>query len=392
MVRSIVRPLVGLISIAALVAVIALAAVMFRDGFADTTRVTVRSPRAGLVMYPDAKVKMRGVTVGKVADVTERPDGTAEIGLAISSDQVRRIPSNVTVDIAASTAFGAKFIEFLPPLQRSTASIHAGQIFDSDHVTVEINTIFERLTAVLGQVEPEKLNETLGALASATDGRGEQVGRMLTDLDSFLAKVQPALPDLSHELDVAPNVAASYADAAPDITATAGNATEISRTLVDEQQNLDALLVSAIGLGEVGNRVVGDNGNQLISMAHLLVPTAELLNEYGPGLKCSIEGLDYLDHVPPVQLPGMGLTVNFLWGAEPYQYPRDLPKVAATGGPQCSVLPVEYNTHPKYLIVDDGAVPFPNTNRGLRLNVPLLQSMLFGGVPAAASAPNGAPR
>ncbi|AHH16179.1 MCE family protein MceA [Nocardia nova SH22a] len=388
MLRNILRPVVGLLSIAALVGVVTLAVVMFRGGFADTVRITVLSPRAGLVMYPDAKVKMRGVTVGKVASVDERDDGTAAIQLAINSDQVRRIPSNISVDIASSTVFGAKFIELLPPAQRSATSIHAGQIFDSGHVTVEINTIFERLTAVLGQIEPEKLNETLGALAGATDGRGEQVGQMLTDLDSFLAKVEPAYPALSGEIAAGPKVAASYADAAPDLTATAANATTFSKTITDEQKNLDALLVSAIGLGDVGNQVLGDNGPTLTSMLHMLVPTTDLVNEYGPGLKCSIEGLDYLDHVPPAQVPGIGLTVNFLWGAPKYEYPRDLPKVAATGGPQCSVLPVPYNGHPPFLVVDDGAVPFPNTNRTVQLGPDLLRDVLLAPPPA----PNGAPK
>ncbi|OXR42787.1 hypothetical protein B7C42_05125 [Nocardia cerradoensis] len=387
MLRNILRPIVGLLSIVAIAGVVALAVVMFRGGFADTVRVTVLSPRAGLVMYPDAKVKMRGVTVGKVAAVDERPDGLAAIQLAIDADQVRRIPSNVTVDIASTTVFGAKFIEFLPPAQKSATSIHAGQIFDSGHVTVEINTIFERLTAVLGQIEPEKLNETLGAIAGATNGRGEQVGQMLTDLDSFLAKIQPALPALSREITAGPNVAASYGDAAPDLLSTARNATTISRTVVDEQANLDALLVNAIGLADVGNQVLGDNGAPLASMLHLLVPTTDLAAEYAPALKCSIEGLDYMDNVKPVQVPGMGLTVNFLWGAEPYRYPRDLPKVAASGGPQCSVLPVPYNGKPKFVVVDDGAVPFPNTNRTLRVNPDLLQSVLFGAVDPTAGGP-----
>ncbi|MBO0854003.1 MAG: MCE family protein [Nocardia sp.] len=365
-------------SILAIVGVISLAVVMFQGDFADTTRITVMSPRAGLVMYPDAKVKMRGVQVGKVATIEDRPDGQAAIQLAIDSDKLRRIPSNATVDIASTTAFGAKFIEFTPPATKSGKSVHAGQIFDSQHVTVEINTVFEKLTAVLGQIEPDKLNETLGAIAGATDGRGDQVGQMLADMDSLLAKVQPALPSLNNELQMGPNVAASYGDAAPNLTAVAGNTTKISQTLTDEQKNLDALLVSAIGLGQVGNQVLSDNRGNLASMLHLLVPTTGLTAEYGPGLKCSVDGLDYLSKVPHLNIPGAGLTVNFLWGAEPYKYPRDLPKVAAKGGPHCMGMPVPYNGKPKMLIVDDGAVPFPNTNRALRVNNDLLETLLYG--------------
>ena len=54
-----------------------------------------------------------------------------------------------------------------------------------------------------------------------------------------------------------PAVFNAYADAAPDLVKTVDNATRISQTIVDEQQNLDALLISAIGLADIGNDVLG---------------------------------------------------------------------------------------------------------------------------------------
>lgn len=80
---SLLRPLVGLISILAVAAVFLLAANMFRGGFAETVPVTVISQRAGLVMNPDAKVQVRGVQVGRVAEIEALPTGQAAIHLAI---------------------------------------------------------------------------------------------------------------------------------------------------------------------------------------------------------------------------------------------------------------------------------------------------------------------
>ena len=40
---------------------------------------------------------------------------------------------------------------------------------------------------------------------------------------------------------------------------TLNNAVKISKTVVDEQRNLDALLISAIGLADVGNDVLSAN-------------------------------------------------------------------------------------------------------------------------------------
>ena len=152
--------------------------------------VTVVSPRAGLVMNPDGKVKMRGVQVGKVASIESLPDGQAALHLAMDPSQLQFIPANVRVDIASSTVFGAKFVELVPPADPSTPRLHAGQTLDSKHVTVEINTVFQQLTSMLSKIEPDKLNETLGALASALSGRGEKIGQTLGDLDAFLSKAR----------------------------------------------------------------------------------------------------------------------------------------------------------------------------------------------------------
>ena len=42
---------------------------------------------------------------------------------------------------------------------------------------------------------------------------------------------------------------------------------------------------------------------------------------------------------PAIAEPGRVCAVGFLLGVERYRYPKNLPKVAATGGPQCTGLP-----------------------------------------------------
>ncbi|MET7768487.1 MCE family protein [Nocardia sp. NPDC005366] len=372
------RPLSGLLTIVVGVAIVAVSVVMFNGGLTDTVPVTVLSPRAGLVMYPDADVKMRGVTVGKVDSIDERSDGLAAIRLAIRTDQLAMIPADVTAEITSTTVFGAKFVQLIPSARPTTRTMYAGQVLDAEHVMVEINTVFEQLTSVLSRIEPEKLNETLGAIAAATGGHGGQVGLMLSDLETFLGKLEPGLPALRTDLALAPAVLNTYADSAQALVDTAGNATNVSRTLVDEQHNLDALLVGLIGLADVGTPVLADNGAALARTLRLLVPTTSLTNEYNQALNCSLEGFGQLAFAQPVDVPGLGLSANFLWGTDPYRYPNSLPKVAATGGPQCSVLPVPYEGKPPFVVADVGANPFEKGNQGVVLNVDTLPQALFG--------------
>jgi phospholipid/cholesterol/gamma-HCH transport system substrate-binding protein len=377
-----IRALAGLATVAVIVAIFLVAVGLFSGSFTDSSPVTVISSRAGLVMNTGAKVEMRGVTVGQVASIESRPNGQALLHLAMHPADMHLIPANVLVNITAPTVFGAKFVDLVPPAEPSARALHAGQVLDSQHVTVEINTIFQRLTTVLDTVDPAKLNETLGALGSAFSGRGQKVGQALSDLDSFLAKLDPSLTALSKDIAVFPAVANAYADAAPNLVKTADNAVKFSQTIVDEQRNLDALLISAIGLADIGNDVLGANRKPLAKVLHLLVPTTNLTNAYHEALTCGLGGLGVLSHSPPLGEPGIFISASLLWGTERYRYPTDLPKVAATGGPQCRDLPqVPFNTRAKYVVADTGANPWKYGNQQLLLNFDGLKQLLYGPIP-----------
>ena len=391
---AVVRPLLGAASIVVVAAIVAISVQLFRDGFTESVPLTVISPRAGLVMNPDAKVQIHGVQVGKVASIEELGDGTAALHLAIEPSRLQIIPSDVTVDIASTTVFGAKVVRLVPPGDPSTDSVHAGQVLDTDHVMIEANTLFEQVVSVLSTIQPDKLNETLGAIATAMRGRGESIGQSLTDLNSALAQINPHLDALNRDLTAAPAVLGAYADAAPDLMSIVDSGTTISGTVVDTEKDLDALLVSAIGLSDVGTPVLADNGRPLADVLSLLVPTTTLLRDYHPALTCGLGSLTLMSNNPPLNVPGVEVLAGFFWGQDRYRYPADLPKVAATGGPQCTDLPkIPYGKAPPFVVTDTGANPWKYGNLGPIVNSDLLKQILFGpiGGPPRNSAQIGQP-
>jgi phospholipid/cholesterol/gamma-HCH transport system substrate-binding protein len=374
-----IRALTGLATVAVIAAIVAAAVGLFQGSFTESTPVTVLSPRAGLVMNPDAKVEMRGVQVGKVDSIESRPNGQAVLHLAMHPSDMHLIPANVLVDITAPTVFGAKFVELVPPAEPSAQSLHAGQVLDSQHVTVEIDTVFQRLTSLFNTIDPAKLNETFGALAQALSGRGQKIGQAFSDLDSFLAKYDPTLPALTHDIEVFPAVANAYADASPDLVKTVRDSVTISKSIVDEQRNLDALLVSAIGLADIGNGVLSDNRQLLPAAVRLLLPTTDLTNEYNKALECALGGLATASAALPFKEPGVHVSASVGFGGERFRYPTNLPKVAATGGTFCFDLPGHaFNTATPFLVTDDGANPAEYGNQQLLINSDLLKQLLYG--------------
>jgi phospholipid/cholesterol/gamma-HCH transport system substrate-binding protein len=379
---SAARPLAGLGLVIGLGLIIALAVTLFRGGFSEPVPVTVISDRAGLVMNPDAKVKMRGVQVGKVASIDTRADGTAVLHLAMDKSQLHLIPSNVLVDITSNTVFGAKYVQLNAPPEPSPKKMYRDQVIQSQHVTVEINTAFQQLVSLLDKIDPAKLNETLGAIATAFNGRGEQFGKTLTDFNDLLAKIEPSLPNLSHDIEASVPAFSAYGDAAPDLVQTIKNTTTLSNSIVDQQQNLDEFLVSTTGLAELGNDVIGANRQGLTDVAHVLVPTASLLAEYQDSVRCGIGGLVPFAKSPP-QYSSIITSSGLTMGVERYRYPQDLPKVAAKSGGAnlCGALGLPElppNFVPPFVAGDVGSNPARYGNQGILLNSDALKNWLFG--------------
>ncbi|KJF20919.1 Mce family protein [Rhodococcus sp. ACPA4] len=367
-----------------LAAIVAVALTMFAGGFTESTPITVMSARAGLVMEPDAKVKLRGVQVGSVESISLDGD-QASLQLAMYPDQMSKIPSNAGVEIKSTTVFGAKYVNIVIPDDPSTQPIQEGAVITSDSVTVEFNSVFEHLSEVLAQVEPEKLNATLGAISTALNGRGEALGEVLELGDTYLQKMNPTLPQLQEDLASAATVTNLYADVAPDLLRILDNATTTSGSIVAEQANLDLLLLNITGLANTGNALLTDNEQDLTTSLDTLTATTTLLEEYSPGLTCFLVGLND-GRIKFEPMAGTGdkaalmLSASFMWGAKAYTNPESLPKVAASGGPNCYGFPTfdpKVDGKAPFAVTNTGNVPFvPNTE--FEVTVPTIFQFLFG--------------
>lgn len=60
-----------------------------------------------------------------------------------------------------------------------------------------------------------------GAISSAFSGRGEKMGKTVTDFEApLLAKLEPSLPNLSHDIESMGCGVERLRDAAPDLLST----------------------------------------------------------------------------------------------------------------------------------------------------------------------------
>ena len=360
----------------------------YSASFTPTESVVVTSPRAGLVMDPEAKVKYRGIQIGKVENISYTGD-QAKLTLAINKGELRYVPSNAPVRIASTTVFGAKSVEFVAPEQPSDTSLRAGAVVAAESVQLEANTLFQTLIEVLDKVNPIHLNATMSAIAEGLRGHGDDFGVTTAGLNQYLVELNPKLPQVESLLSQTATVANIYGDVGPDLVTVVNNAPKLSETIVDQQENLNATLLATIGLANEGADTLEPGADDYIAAIQRMRAPLKVLGEYSPVLGCIVQGVakgrqrgaDILGGYKP----GAMVSSSFVLGVPSYTYPESLPIVNATGGPNCRGLPNipslqfggSYFRSP-FLVTDNALIPYePFTE--VQVDAPSTFQFLFNG-------------
>lgn len=350
-----------MILLAVIVGVGTFTPIAFDRNFRSYATVTLITERAGIMMDPYAKVKYRGVPVGRVKSI--RPGDPVRLELELYPDDLKYLPANVQAQVTAPTAFGAKYVELLAPDDPSPARLMAGATLQSNKVSDEVNTTFENLVQVLDKIDVTKLNGTLTALAEGLRGKGDQIGQATTDFNQYLAEINPRSETVRQDFRALKDFSDTYGVAAQDILRLLDAASTTSTTVADNKEALDSLLVSVIGVATSGTNLIGPNKDNFVKSINLLEPTTRLLMKYNPEITCTILGGKIAWEPYVISAGGNGyssiLDATMMMGDDPYKYPDNLPIVGQKGGPGgkpgCGSLPdVGKNWPVRYLVTNSG--------------------------------------
>jgi phospholipid/cholesterol/gamma-HCH transport system substrate-binding protein len=352
-----------LILVLVLAAAIWVTYALFTGTFRKSVPVTLTSDRAGLVMETNAKVKLRGVQVGRVAEISGGKEPVV-LKLEIDSGQLKNIPANVEPRIRATTVFGAKFVDLVYPSDPSSQRLQSGQVLKSTNVSTEVNTVFENVVVVLDTIDPAKLNSTLSALAEGVRGQGERIGQATTDANQVLLELNPRNETIRADWRALKDFNDTYSAAAQNILSVLNAASTTSTTITSHTKQLDALLLATIGLSNSGISLLAPNQANLIRAINVLEPTTNLLYKYNPEYTCLLVGAKTLLDTGGYEAPGgngrtLVLDTSLALGDDPYHYPTNLPVVGAKGGPggkpSCGSLPdVAQNWPVRNLVTNTG--------------------------------------
>ncbi|MBJ8347948.1 MCE family protein [Antrihabitans sp. YC2-6] len=365
---------------------------IYNKTFTKVVKVELVTDSVGNALPEHADVKVRGILVGEVRSTD--PDGDKVTAtLALDPSKADELPANVTARLLPKTLFGERYVSLIIPEERSATTLQSGDIIQQDTSgnAVELNRLLDSLLPLLQAIPPEKLSATLGALAQALDGRGEELGTTLDRLDTVFTDINVEMPDLQQGLRGLATFSETYSDAAPQLVNALDNLRTTNATIVEERSQVDELLASLTATGGSATDFLATNRDNVVTIAADSREALELLATYSPTFECALRNFAVIKPRTDVILgkgtanPGTRVTIELVNTRGRYLPNQDEPRFLDPRGPACApeTLGVDMGQYPGGASNNDGSYQPPTRNPGG--DIPTFAVPQFSVMPSAVS-------
>jgi phospholipid/cholesterol/gamma-HCH transport system substrate-binding protein len=219
-------------------------------------------------VYPGAPVRVLGIDVGTITDVTPVED---RVVVSMEVDSGTTLPADATATIVPVSVLGERYVQ-LAPVYDGGPTLRPGTTIPVARTSVpaEIDELLQGMQDYLGAIEPANASELVTNLAELLEGQGEDLNRLIGNA----AGTFELLADKSDELS-------AIVDSLAELTESLGGRTEAVQELVRSYDTLSGVLAE--------NR--DDIDAFVIELDRAAVELAELLTRHREPLQEDIEVL-----------------------------------------------------------------------------------------------------
>lgn len=325
----------GLIVLAVVAALLELAYLRTTGGLGGDPVVFAQVRNAGGSLRSGSDVKISGVLVGKVRDISRGDDGGVKVDLAMFEADLNDVPSNVQARILPATVFGTSFVDLVVYGKPAKAALEKGAEIPADKTqdTLELQQALDDIDRLVKALGPAELQSAISSAAMALDGRGDEIGHIVDVADRYLSRLTPRLTLARSDLRKLADNLELVDDVAPDLLDATRDGLVTLRTIVTQRASITAIITGGTTLARTADGFVSSN---IARLTHVVDNGALLLDTLYENRRVGITGgldtnIRVGDRLPTAIKEGfLRADAVFRLDAPPYYTAGDRPHYGST--------------------------------------------------------------
>jgi len=255
----------GLITLVAIAVIGAFITLRSNGTFGSQPHVTAEVANAGGALRTGSDVKMNGVIVGKVSKIGRSDSGGVTVDMQMSKQDLDAVPANVVARILPATVFGTTFVDLVVHGEPS-GELAAGAVVQADRTqgTLELQQALDDIDRLVKALGPAELASAIGSASAALDGRGDQIGKTVRTLNSYLDRLNPRMPQVREDLDALASTTRLLDEIAPDLLDATDDVLVTLHTIVTQEASLTALITGGTNLARISTSFLDKNQRNLV--------------------------------------------------------------------------------------------------------------------------------
>ncbi|WP_051813902.1 MCE family protein [Kitasatospora sp. MBT63] len=248
-----------------------------------------------LSLVPQAAVKVNGVAVGRVTDITLAPDDwTAQVTLELNGDV--HLPAGSYAQLGQSGLLGEKYVQLTAPTTGdpgATGTLTAGAVIPIARTdrNPEVEEVLGALSMLLNGGGLDQLHTITTELGKALTGNEAQLRSVLARLDTLTTDLDAHRQSITDALDSVDRLSATLATRDRQIGTVLTGLSPGLAVLEQQRGDLVTLLRSLDTLSAVAVDTVRRSHADLVADLGALAPTLQRLADAGTDLPDSLQVL-----------------------------------------------------------------------------------------------------
>ncbi|WP_067653472.1 MCE family protein [Nocardia harenae] len=242
-----------------------------------------------LDLVPQSAVKVEGVPVGRVEEITLAEDGwTANVRTVVNGGV--ELPANAKAEVRQSSLLGEKFIELTSPQDPEPGKLKDGSVIpvaNTRHAT-EVEQVLGAMSLLLNGGGVAQLQPVVTELNKTLDGREDKVRSLLGEANTLVAGLNEQVDDITRALDGLDTLSSRVAAQNEQLAGILDELPQGIRIVEEQRPQLIGLLQQLDRVGQAGFDVLDTANDDLIRDLNSLRPTLQSLAAAAPDLVTSL--------------------------------------------------------------------------------------------------------